>query len=504
MKETQFPERISSIVKLVALAIILLGLILRVQQYCANRSLWLDEAFLALNLVERDLVELVQPLDYNQGAPLGFLYAQKLTIQVLGNRDYILRLLPLAAGVISLYLFYRVAEKYASRAAMLLALALYAASGPLVYYTSEAKQYSTDVATTLLLLLLAAKCFEAEVGMKHYVGLGVAGSLALWFSHPALFVVAGIGLSLALHQVTHRDWRRLSWLGMACLLWLANFAAIYAISLHSLASNTDLINYWAGGFMPVPPWRDFGWFPNAFSDMLENLAGLSATSIAMVAFFVGCLSLLLRRWRLGLVLIVPFGLVLLASGLKKYPFADRLLLFIVPSALLLIAQGADQIRVSLRRVSHWLSNGVWLFLTIVLLLAPTVGLQQTLWHPQMREEIKQVMRYVDQHFTEGDLLYVYYGAKYPFLYYAPQFGFGEEDYMLGLYHREEPHIYLEELDQLSGGGRIWFIFSHVYNWAAIDEEAFFLEHLDSLGTRVDVLQAPGASTYLYDLGTRGQ
>ena len=118
--------------------------------------------------------------------------------------------------------------------------------------------------------------------------------------------------------------------------------------------------------------------------------------------------------------------------------------------------------------------------------------------------MKTVMHYVDQHMTEGDLIYVYYGGKFPFLYYAPQFGFGEEDYLVGLYHREEPDKYIQELDQLSGRGRTWLIFSHVYNWAAVDEEAFFLEHLDSLGTQVDGLRTTGASTYLYDLRTRRQ
>jgi len=51
--------------------IIGLGIILRVAEYLPNRSLWRDEASLALNITNRSLFELLsKPLDYNQGAPL--------------------------------------------------------------------------------------------------------------------------------------------------------------------------------------------------------------------------------------------------------------------------------------------------------------------------------------------------------------------------------------------------------------------------------------------------
>ena len=60
----------------------------------------------------------------------------------------------------------------------------------------------------------------------------------------------------------------------------------------------------------------------------------------------------------------------------------------------------------------------------------------------------------------------------------------------------------QELQQLSGHGRFWFIFSHVYNWAAVNEEILFLEYLDSQGTRLDGFRAKGAAAYLYDLQTR--
>jgi len=55
--------------------LILLGLVLRLRQYLLGRSVGLDEAMLALNIVGRDYAGLWKTLDYNQGAPVAFLLA---------------------------------------------------------------------------------------------------------------------------------------------------------------------------------------------------------------------------------------------------------------------------------------------------------------------------------------------------------------------------------------------------------------------------------------------
>src|SRR5207244_11823416 len=59
------------------------------------RSLWLDEALLALNIVRRPLSGMFRPLDYNQGAPVGFLLLEKLVTHAFGNGELSLRLIPL-------------------------------------------------------------------------------------------------------------------------------------------------------------------------------------------------------------------------------------------------------------------------------------------------------------------------------------------------------------------------------------------------------------------------
>jgi hypothetical protein len=125
--------------------------LLRLTQFLSNRSLSLDEAKLALNIVNRSFAQLCKPLDYGQGAPIGFLMLERSALHLFGSGEYALRLFPFLAGMISLLLFYQLAKQSVPTGAVPIALGLFATSAPLIYYSSEVKQYSGDVPIALLL-----------------------------------------------------------------------------------------------------------------------------------------------------------------------------------------------------------------------------------------------------------------------------------------------------------------------------------------------------------------
>ena len=73
-------------------------MVLRLGRYVSDRSLWLDESLLALNLTTRSYRGLLETLDFNQGAPIGFLWAERLVLGALGDSELSLRLFPLSLG----------------------------------------------------------------------------------------------------------------------------------------------------------------------------------------------------------------------------------------------------------------------------------------------------------------------------------------------------------------------------------------------------------------------
>src|SRR5512139_2855833 len=103
-----------------AIALLFLaGILLRLRQYLTGRSLWMDEAMLALNIVNRDFGGLFKPLDYDQGAPPGFLLGEKLFCLLLGRCEYALRLLSFILGLLSHWLFYLLLKRVMTGAGLL-------------------------------------------------------------------------------------------------------------------------------------------------------------------------------------------------------------------------------------------------------------------------------------------------------------------------------------------------------------------------------------------------
>ena len=477
----------------------LMGIFLRAYFYLINRSLWLDEARLALNLVNRSFLGLLKPLDSDQGAPIGFLLLQKAVISLLGISDYTLRLIPLLAGIASIPLMYSVSRQYGRGLALYISLGLFALSTRLIYYSSEMKQYSSDVLITLLLLLMVPKCLEDKANPHALVALGIAGSLAIWISHPTLFVLAGVFLTLGLAFVKRRDSYHLLWLigiGGVCG---TNLILSYIISLRYLAANSGLLNYWSGSFAPLPPWSNFSWYYKAVVRMLSNPAGLPISAITVGLLILGIFSYSFRRWQLMLVLIAPFLLTLIASALGKYPFSGRLLLFLIPLLLLVLAEGVERVRMILLKVNRPISLLVSAFLVVYLLHNPIIVAYKNLQSPPMKEHIKPVMSHISKSHLNTDLIYIYYGARCAFEFYAPQYGFARNDYIAGLSARNDPAKYLQDIDNLKGNQRVWFVFSHNCSWCSVNEQIFILEHLNEIGLKRSEFISDGASVYLYDL-----
>src|SRR5205823_3603666 len=129
----------------------------RLRQYAAGRSLWIDEAWLALNVLTHSFRGLAGHLDFEQVAPVPFLWSIRLSHLALGTSEQALRLVPLLAGTLLLLFVWRVAAPILGEAWALLALALAAMNPVLIYYSNELKPYSTDALVCLVVTWLALR-----------------------------------------------------------------------------------------------------------------------------------------------------------------------------------------------------------------------------------------------------------------------------------------------------------------------------------------------------------
>jgi hypothetical protein len=479
--------------------LVCIGIGIRLRAYLFNRSLWLDESLLALNIVNRSFSALLlEPLGLGQAAPPGFLVAQRLAVQAFGSNEYALRLVPLLSGVLSLLLFAYLAKRWLSPTGALVAVGLFALSDLLIYYSTEAKQYSSDVAVGLLLCCFAVCCESRPVSSINSVALAVGGAIAIWFSHPAVFVLAGVALYLAVPYFVHKEWGKLGRLFVVCLVWAASLAACYFVSLRQLAASQFLLDYWEGSFWPLPPRSvpELQWPIDASWRMLSNLVHPQSAGLLAFLCILGCGAIFLRQKLALFILLSPLVLALFASALHKYPFDTRLMLFAAPAVLWLVGEGTGWLTDHISYHKTFMAGVIFSLLFFAPLLEGGIRLIK----PRTHEEIKPVLAYVQEHWQAGDSLYLYYEAGAAFKFYAERYGFRDKNYVYGIRSKDDWSKYPHDLAKLRGRGRVWILFSHVVvQHKGMDEEEFFLDYLDTIGVRLDAFKAPLVSVYLYDL-----
>lgn len=485
-------------------ALVLLGAGVRLRQYAVNRSLWVDEAALALNITGRSFAELAQPLSYLQGAPPAFLWAVKLATTVGRETEPWLRLVPLLVSLAALVIFPFVARHYLSRGGVVLALALLVLSERLIYYASEVKQHGADVLVTVLILGLFVAFRGRKLTPTTALLLAASGVAFIWFSLPAIFGLAGVGLTGLIFAWRSGERRQVAGVLVIGLCWLAGFALVGWLSFDRLIGNEALSDFWAAsGFPPalssglgVP-----GWFLQKYLELFGRALGITLAGVAALAGTVGAVSFYRRDRALLGSLALPIAFAMIAAILRLYPFADRLLLFTAPLTAILVAEGAIRLTQSVNVIHPrlgWLAVGL-------LLITPILQTSRLLLEPTYVEELRPVLAYVAENRQPGDAIYVYYGSTLPFAFYRDAFGIGEDEVRIGVQSRQEWEPYFAEMDGLARQGRrVWMVFSHVYHESGASEEALMINYLNHLGpVRSDLFRAPGAAVYFYDF-TAGQ
>jgi len=480
--------------------IFLIGIALRLRQYLTLRSLWVDEAMLALNIVNRNFAELFQPLDLNQGAPIGFLLIEKFFNLLLGRHELVLRFFPFLAGLAALWLFYLLLKQVGGKTSVLVALSLFAVNPQLVYYSSESKQYIVDMAVTLALLVVALPVFQPQASKRDYALLALAGICALWLSHPALFVLAGIGLALLLQQLQKRDGPALRWIIGMGFLWLVNFILLYFINLRNLRGNPNLIEYWAGAFLPMPP--TLNWLLSYFKENIQLQLGIQYFIwLALLIILAGWIMLYRESRSVALVFVYIATFAVIASALHLYPLKGRLALFMLPLEIILLGKGVEFVQKKLT-TPNLANNIITLALAVYVLYSPFLTSLQYFITPKYFEHVRPYMDYLSASWKDGDVLFLSYWAEPVFRYYAPFYKLENITYTTNLYEDYSNPQQLEtRFDALIGKKRVWVLFSHVYEQDGFNERDFVVAYLDEIGHEIRQFRVPNSSVYLflYDL-----
>jgi hypothetical protein len=326
-------------------ALVLIGLVLRLRQFIFCRSLWLDEAMLAVSIAARSPAELLQPLEYNQNAPILFLWLSKLCTWVMGVNEQALRALPQIAGGLVLVALPLAARRAFGAAAAIVCAALAALSPALIRYANEAKPYGVDAFVTAA-LLLAFVSGHRVFAPRSAALLAAIASLGVLLSNPAVFTATAIWAALGW---AHRgDRGALKRVALSGLSWILTFAVSYAVVVRPAAGNELVRAGYSTAFLPPSgesaerlPLMISGTFFPAFGGDGTGMPNVTprAAGLITVAFFAG---LAFLAWHghsaLAVALGGPVVLAFSAAALGLYPVGvPRLMVFQFPCVLLTVA-----------------------------------------------------------------------------------------------------------------------------------------------------------------------
>lgn len=482
--------------------IMLVGAALRIRHYLGNRSFWLDELFLALNLQSRSFAELAGPLDWDQMAPLGFLWIERAALAAFGDSELALRFPPLLASLATLALSYPVARLILDRPGSALAATLCALLPGSVYFAAELKQYAFDEFACVALVGLAAACAQRRA-QGPLVALAVAGVVMPWLSHPSAFVLAGAGSGLFLKAWIERDRRSALVIVLASTAWLASFA-LHLVQSGAIGSETaaGMRQFWAALFMPSPlhpkAWMEWMlvWGTKAFG-FVQPYGLHQSMDVSLLALFLAALgvaALARHPWLIAL-LLGPVVAALLASALHLYPFASRFLFFFSPALGILVAAGV----MALTRLPHHGRAVALVAAGLVLGVQVPDTLRQSLRAPPFsHEETRPLWQAVRQEFRPGDALYVSSKAIPSMRYYASDLAAAAGPLIEGTPAGGDLR-FLDDASRIARHRRTWLLFSHLRpDVVGGREDLLLLEALGNPARLMDV-RLPDAAVYRIEL-----
>jgi hypothetical protein len=445
-----------------------LGVLLSVIQFFYNRSLWLDEAFIANNLINRSFLELLHPLDDNQVAPILYLFLQKLMIVVFNYNELSFKILPLIFYIFSALLFYKIIHHYFSNDLVkILVFSIFSTNYVLIYYSSEIKQYIFDVFVTLWLYNLSIKLLEH----KNHKFICFAGIVSIFLSNVSVIVLFTCWLFLFYNYFINKNnsFKKLILIGF---IWTVFFGIYYFAFIHNHPTKAYMLDYWlkAGAFMPYSPFDSLVYI--FLGQKIDMIFGGLLSNVYWIGFIFSIIAfifiLIKRKISLLILLFCPIITHLILSAFKLYPFSSQVTTYLTLIIIILIGYGFYILLKLFPKMNH----------LIVALIIPIIFFTRFIINdfPLEKEEIKKAFNIIEQNISKKDKIYVYYASIPAFNFYKNIKIFNlSNQVILGNNCRHNIYKYTDDLKNINDP--IWMIFTHYRE----HEKEIILEYMINKG-----------------------
>lgn len=387
-----------------AVIIIIAGIFLRLKGWIINPSMWHDECNLGVSIIDFHIEDFFfKRLELGQVAPPLFMVGTKFLTNIFGISDRVLRVIPELCGIGSIILFYLVVKEYfKSNLAKLTALTVFVINSALIYYSSEFKQYGCDVFSVLLVIYIFNKVKFENLSVKKLLSIGIGLAVLSWFSFVSLLATAGGFCMLLLKRDTRKQ-------GLITITPVAISLLVYAkLFLFKTYTDSFMVKNWAESFV-TPTLSNF---PTLFIDSLRFMfAPVKMLLFPLIFFICGIVYFIRERNQKSIILFLTIIFMIILSMMKIYPYADRVILFLVPIYLIFMFKIFD-----INKKVRWFLFGVALltFLPQILINANYLTVKTI----NKKEPAKEFAKYMAESIQPNEIIYVNAASASEFKYYS--------------------------------------------------------------------------------------
>jgi len=478
-----------------------------VRVWASDRGLWADEIYIAVNLRGKSWWELTGPLAYSQIAPPGWLFESELFYRTLGGDERSLRFAGLIGAAITLILTAVLAWRAIGWGGAVLASALVALSPGLLYYAGELKQYSTEAAAAMVLLMAMGLFVESDPRSAdprrrwlHAAALAVTGLVVAPFSYSAIIVVAGATTGGALVLLVSRRRGTALALGLAAIPALAMGALmVWRRMQFTIPGNQYQI--FPSGFPPeqAGPFDLVAWLPRMWSGFADDPLGWQLSLVLLVLVVAGPVAMALRGKAIWAGLLGGLGVAALgAAALRAYPWEGRIAVYLLAPVLIAAAAGVDAaVRVA-GHTARALRSGDRRWRPAATLVAASLAIVMTgvaaapsfadgvdqVRQPRYRDPGRDILNEVAARLRPGDVI-IFYRFSKPF---ADWYGRSGRNLPIPGFFRLTSAGTCQpgSVDTaLAGAQRLWFVRTARYSGDPVDYFQRITAALDDRGRIVD-------------------
>lgn len=439
-------------INIIILSFILFTIGVNIYVLSIGRSLWNDEAMLAFSLSQKDLFNLTNGIfEWNQSAPVIYLYIVKIVTILFGNSEFTLRLWSLICYILLILSCYYILKKILSVRLPLLGAAFIANLHYLIYFSSEFKPYMSDCLSVVLVII--AYYLYNEKKINSFV-LALFFAVIIWNSNPSCFFIAGVLIYDFFNSAVKKDYSNLKTTVFIGLATLTSFIIYYFYWLKPVLDTGYMQQFWAyEKFIFIPRNKvELDYMINMFISYKFEVG------IIIFSFFFAFKRKYKKEAKYIHIIYISLFIVLFASALGRYPISQRLLLFIYPLCGIILFYSTDKLFSTNRRM-----NIAMLIISILIIYAAGGITKYIKVENAYRqgEEVNLTIDYVEKNIKEGENVYIYYGYVPGFLYKTKY----DKEYPLLKKHHVKFERYwntsLEDIDYILSDSSVYMLTPYI-------------------------------------------